>query len=40
LGTLRYIAPEILKSKKYNTKADIYSLGVMMEEMFNIDVNK
>jgi serine/threonine protein kinase len=40
LGTPGYIAPEILMSKKYTTKADIYSLGVMMGVMFNIDVNK
>lgn len=26
-GTMRYIAPEVFKKKKYNLKSDIYSLG-------------
>ena len=29
-GTPGYIAPEILKKKKYNTKVDIFSAGVIM----------
>jgi hypothetical protein len=36
-GTLKYIAPEVFKSRKYGTKADIYSLGVILEDLFNID---
>jgi translation initiation factor 2-alpha kinase 4 len=40
LGTSTYMAPEVWISKHYNQKADIYSLGVIMREMFNIDVNK
>jgi serine/threonine protein kinase len=36
-STLKYIAPEVFKSRKYGTKADIYSLGVILEDLFNID---
>jgi serine/threonine protein kinase len=39
IGTLRYSAPEI-KSGKYNEKADIYSLGVLFMEMFNVDIKR
>jgi len=35
-----YTAPEILTSKCYNTKAGIYSLGVISMELFNIDMNR
>jgi hypothetical protein len=34
-GTIKYMAPEVKKTRKYDTKADIYSLGVIIEEMFN-----
>jgi len=37
VGTGKYIAPEVLHSKKYNKKADIYSLGVILEEMFGFE---
>jgi hypothetical protein len=35
-----YIAPEVLNFKKYDTRADVYSLGVIMRELFLIDLNK
>jgi serine/threonine protein kinase len=39
-GTIRYAAPEVMTSTKYDTKADIYSLGVIQQELFNIDINE
>jgi serine/threonine protein kinase len=33
-GTVKYMAPEVASNKKYETKADIYSLGVIFEELF------
>jgi serine/threonine protein kinase len=34
LGTENYIAPEVLDGRKYNTKADMYSLGVIVDKLF------
>jgi serine/threonine protein kinase len=41
-GCFKYMAPEILKNKKfsYETSADIYSLGQIAQEMFDIDVTE
>jgi serine/threonine protein kinase len=39
-GTLKYMAPEVMKCSKYDTKSDIYSLHVIMQELFSIDVNR
>lgn len=33
-GTYTYMAPEVYDSKKYNEKADIYSLGIILWEMW------
>lgn len=38
-GTDKYVAPEVRTTTKYNTKTDIYSLGVVAQELFNIDIN-
>ena len=34
VGTPIYMAPEVFHSQKYGTKADIYSLGLIMWEMW------
>jgi serine/threonine protein kinase len=36
-GTIKYMAPEVMISRKYNMKADIYSMGVIIEELFNFN---
>ena len=33
-GTPAYVAPEVIRSKVYDSKADIYSFGIMMWEMW------
>jgi hypothetical protein len=40
LGTDRYAAPEVKYGSKYGVEADIYSLGVILQELFNIDINE
>jgi serine/threonine protein kinase len=37
MGTREYMAPETISSKRYNTKADIYSLGIIIGEMFGFE---
>ncbi len=36
-GTIKYMAPEAIRGRKYGTKADIFSLGIIAWELFNID---
>jgi tRNA A-37 threonylcarbamoyl transferase component Bud32 len=38
-GHARYEAPEVYNGTKYDTKADIYSLGIILEELFELDMN-
>jgi len=33
-GSLTYMAPEVFKGERYNEKVDIFSLGVIMYELF------
>jgi hypothetical protein len=39
-GTEKYMAPEVHKSRKYNTKADIYSLGKILQDLSDIEGNE
>jgi len=39
-GTVKYIAPEVSSGRNYDTKADIYSLGIIIQDLFDIDINK
>ncbi len=39
-GHIGYSAPEVQNGEEYDTKADVYSLGVIMQKMFNISVNR
>jgi alpha-tubulin suppressor-like RCC1 family protein len=40
VGAPKYTAPEVIRSREYGIKADIYSLGVIMENLFDLDVNR
>ncbi len=39
-GTPKYMAPEVIRDKHYDFKADIYSLAVIFEEMFCIESDR
>ena len=45
VGTPRYMAPEVCKrtglgeKRSYNTKADVYSLGFIAQDVFDFDIN-
>jgi alpha-tubulin suppressor-like RCC1 family protein len=39
-GAVKYAAPEVLSSEPYDTRADIYSLGIILQELFEIDINR
>jgi serine/threonine protein kinase len=45
-GTDRYIAPEVVRDRDsnkiaiYDTKVDVYSLGVVFEDLFRNDINE
>jgi hypothetical protein len=38
-GHIRYAAPEVLDGRKYDFKADIYSLGRILMNLFDIDID-
>jgi serine/threonine protein kinase len=40
MGTQRFVAPEVMIGRNYDLKVDIYSLGVILQELFNIDINE
>jgi serine/threonine protein kinase len=39
-GNIDYIAPEVFDENNYNTKADIYSLGVILSQLFDINIQE
>ncbi|XP_054168778.1 putative mitogen-activated protein kinase kinase kinase 7-like [Oppia nitens] len=39
VGSPKYMAPEVISGRKYDTKADVYSISVIIEELFDADVN-
>jgi tRNA A-37 threonylcarbamoyl transferase component Bud32 len=39
-GHIKYAAPEILNGRNYDTRADIYSIGVVFRELYEIDMNR
>ena len=38
VGTMKYMAPEVRNGNRYNTKSDIFSLGMIGYELFEIDI--
>jgi serine/threonine protein kinase len=34
------MAPEVVSGRKYDTRADIFSLGVIVQQLFGFDINK
>jgi len=39
MGTMKYIAPEVMRGRTYDLKSDIYSLGAITQELFDVDID-
>jgi hypothetical protein len=39
-GTLKYAAPEVFRRGNYNTKADVYSLGMIFHQLFDLQYQR
>ena len=39
-GAMSYVAPEVLHRRSYDTSADVYSIALIIQEMFHFDINK
>jgi len=39
-GTRIYTAPEVMHLQHYDTEADIYSLRIIIQELYDIDINQ
>jgi tRNA A-37 threonylcarbamoyl transferase component Bud32 len=39
IGQIRIAAPEVLNGRQYDTKADIYSLGIILINLFDINID-
>ncbi|CAG2168345.1 unnamed protein product, partial [Oppiella nova] len=36
----KYLAPEVKQNQKYSNKSDVYCMGVIIQDMFNFDINR
>jgi len=39
-GPIKYAAPEVLNGNRNDTKADVYSLGIILRNLFEVDSEK